>query len=59
MIKLEKGSEILIHDLAVLMAEAQTGEFGDFTNEKYPAPKVALREKLMELADNVVKGKYD
>lgn len=57
--KLEKGQEKLIEHLLELLTEAKNGEFGDFTNEKYPAPKIALREKLLLLADNVVQGIYD
>ena len=56
---IEKGQEVLIKDLEELLAEVKVGEFGDFTNKKYPAPKVALREKLLELSENVIKGKYD
>ena len=57
--KLENGTLVLIKDLEDLIVEAKNGEFGDFTNEKYPAPKVALRNKLSEMADNVIHGKYD
>ena len=56
---MEQGTKILITDLEVLLQEAKDGEFGDFTNNKYPAPKVALRNKLLELSENVVNGKYD
>lgn len=56
---MEKGQLVLIEDLKALLAEAEAGEFGDFSNQKYPAPKVALRGKLLELSDNVVSGKYD
>lgn len=54
-----KGDRLLIQDLQELLAEAMKGEFGDFTNKKYDAPKMALRFKLLELADNVMYGKYD
>lgn len=57
--KLESGSYALVEDLKALLKEAQNGEFGDFTNRKYPAPKITLRTKLLELAQNVVDGKYD
>ncbi len=56
---MEQGTQLLITDLEVLLQEAKDGEFGDFTNNKYPAPKSALHSKLTELADNVIKGKYD
>lgn len=56
---MEKGQEILIADLEALLQEAKDGEFGDFSNEKYPAPKVELAQKLFELRENVINGKYD
>jgi len=56
---LEKGTIILINDLKELLEEAEAGEFGDFTNNKYPAPKMALAEKLYCLRQNVINGKYD
>ena len=56
---METGQQALINDLKELLAEAEAGEFGDFTNKKYPAPKMALAEKLHELRQNVINGKYD
>lgn len=56
---LESGSQLLVTDLEVLLQEAKDGEFGDFSNNKYPAPKMTLRARLLELAENVVEGKYD
>lgn len=55
----DKGQVALIADLKVLLKEAEDGEFGDFTNEKYPAPKIALSQKFSELKANVIDGKYD
>ena len=57
--ELEKGTLVLIDDLETLSAEARAGEFGDFTNNTYAAPKIALREKFLEMAEAVVTGKYD
>lgn len=57
--ELEKGTRILITDLEILLQEAKDGEFGDFTNNKYPAPKMALANRLNELRENVINGKYD
>lgn len=54
-----KGDEFLIQCLEELLAEAKAGEFGDFTNDKYPAPKMALRNKFLRLADDVLKGAFD
>lgn len=56
---MEPGQEILITDLIELLREAEAGEFGDFSNEKYETPKITLKEKLLALAQNVVDGKYD
>jgi len=53
------GKKNLIEDLEYILEEAKRGEFGDFTNNKYPAPKIALRERLGDLSDNVVRGRYD
>jgi hypothetical protein len=53
------GHNALMEDLANLTKEAYDYEFHDFKNEKYGAPKIVLREKLLELAQNVVDGKYD
>lgn len=57
--EMEPGQKVLYDDLMELLDEVKAGEFGDFTNNKYPAPKVTLRVKLMELSNNVVEGRYD
>jgi len=57
--ELEPGTLVLIEDLEGLLEEAKAGEFGDFTNKKYAAPKMELRAALLALAENVVEGKYD
>ena len=57
--ELEPGQISLKEDLEELLAEVVAGEFGDFTNEKYPAPKIELRRKLLKMADNVLNGEYD
>ena len=54
-----KGHDNLINDLDGLLKEAISFAFHDFKNEKYDTPKVALRERLLKLAENVVDGKYD
>jgi len=56
---MEKGQHILQKDLEELLHEVRSGEFGDFTNNKYPAPKVELVNKLIDLQENVMRGKYD
>lgn len=57
--ELEPGQEVLVNDLKELLEEAEAGEFGDMTNEKYDLPKVELRRKLLKMADNVIHGNYD
>lgn len=57
--ELEKGTLYLIEDLEELLAEAKAGEFGDFTNTKYAAPKMVLVNKLIDLVENTKQGKYD
>ena len=54
-----QGHKNLIADLESLLGEARAGEFGDFTNNKYLAPKMALAEKLHGLRQNVIDGRYD
>lgn len=51
-------------DLKEIIDEALAGEFHDFHNNKYPAPKMALVEKLRDkgledLAQQVINGEYD
>ena len=57
--EIEKGQEILAIDLRELLQEVENGEFGDFTNDKYPTPKITLAQKFHELRQNVINGKYD
>ena len=56
---LEQGQWILANDLKELLAEVEKGEFGDFSNDKYAAPKMELVKKLEELKQNTLNGKYD
>lgn len=55
----EAGQKRLVEDLKALLAEAEAGEFGDFTNIKYATPKVVLATKLAELRECVINGRYD
>lgn len=57
--KQEKGQELLVQELKELLHEAEAGEFGDFTNSKYATPKIVLAEKLHNIRENVINGKYD
>lgn len=57
--KIDMGAQALITDLEHVLAEARAGEFGDFTNDKYDAPKMALANIFHQLRENVINGKYD
>ena len=54
-----EGDKKLIYRLENLLAEAKAGEFGDFTNNKYPAPKMELAQILHEIREEVINGQYD
>lgn len=54
-----EGNQKLINDLEHVLAEARAGEFGDFTNDKYETPKVALVNIIDQMRQNVINGKYD
>lgn len=54
-----EGDRFLIQKLEELLNEARLGEFGDFTNDKYPAPKIELRQKFLQLSEMVVNGDFD
>lgn len=56
---LEKGQVILVEDLTALLNEVKAGEFGDFSNNKYSAPKVELANQFYDLRQDVINGKYD
>ncbi len=56
---MEKGQLILIADLKELLAEAEAGEFGDYSNDRYASPKRELARKFDFLRNNVINGKYD
>lgn len=54
-----EGHKSLMLDLQILLQEADDFAFDDFKNEKYAAPKVALANRLEDLRQNVINGKYD
>lgn len=56
---MERGQEVLVEDLKKLLKEAEDGEFGEFSNKKYPTPKLTLADELYNLRMNVINGKYD
>ena len=49
----KNGHFNLRQDVGDLLSEVEKGEFGDFTNNKYPTPKMALVEKLDEIRKKV------
>lgn len=57
--KVSKGQKELVRDLELLLGEAKAGEFGDFTNTSYDAPKLSLANWFEKLRKNVIDGKYD
>ncbi len=56
---LKSGHDFLLEDLNNLLREAENFEFDDFKYKKYATPKVELYRKLLLIANNVKKGKYD
>lgn len=56
---MERGQEILVKDLEKLLDETKAGEFGEFSNRKYAAPKMELASRLYILRQDVINGKYD
>ena len=53
------GHDSLMIDLVALVADGMHFQFHDFKNEKDPAPKMALINRLQELIANTQDGKYD
>lgn len=54
-----EGHLKLLNDLSMLIYDAYHYEFHDFKNNKYATPKVILREKMLQIAENIIEGKYD
>ncbi len=55
----DQGHLNLLADIQDLLTEAYLGEFHDFANNKYAAPKMALADKLHKLRMGVIEGRYD
>jgi len=53
------GHEALILDLEALLNQAKVFQFHDFKSSAHATPKMALVERLNDLATNVKDGKYD
>ncbi|HQM43901.1 MAG TPA: hypothetical protein PLI72_09190 [Smithellaceae bacterium] len=49
----------LMQDLTELLRDVKNYEFDDFKNLKYATPKIALRNRLAKISENVINGKYD
>jgi len=49
----------LVNDITELLTSATDFQYHDFKNSIYPAPKLALVQKLEWLIKNVKSGKYD
>jgi len=56
---LDEGSQKLVADLEDMLTEAKAGEYGDFTNNKYAAPKMALVNQLDAMREKAINGEYD
>ena len=57
--KEDKGHDNLINDLEKLFEEAKNYAYHDFKNKEHALPKMVLKSILLDLADNVVEGRYD
>lgn len=55
----DKGTDALMSDLVYILDDAFHYEFHDFKNKKYPNPKMILRQRLLDMAQSVIDGKYD
>ena len=55
----DKGHSALITDLRDLLADAENCEFHDQLSTKYPAPKMALHERVLEIDKRMQEGNYD
>lgn len=55
----DTGDNALLSDITALYKEALAGQFHDFRNTDYPAPKMELVRKLNNLITNTKNGKYD
>lgn len=56
---MDNGHISLSCDIQSLLDEATAYQYHDFKNRTYPAPKLALIQKLEWLIKNAKEGKYD
>lgn len=55
----DAGHKLLIEDLKRILALAESFEFHDFRNVKFPAPKMELCNQIDRIKINVMQGAYD
>lgn len=55
----DKNHVKLITDLEKLLEQAKSFDFHDFKSTYYPAPKMALSNKLRVMRNDTLNGKYD
>lgn len=55
----DDGHILLLADIKAVQMNAEEGEYHDFANEKFPAPKMALVEHLRAMMDKAMNGAYD
>lgn len=59
MVDIELAHNKLVKELVTLANEAMAHQFHDFKSTDYPAPKMALAEKLRVLRRDIINGVYD
>lgn len=57
--EVDPGHLNLLHDTHKLFKKAENYEFHDFKNAEYATPKMQLRDQLLQMAENVIDGRYD
>ncbi len=57
--KKDSGHIALVDDVSALEEDAKNFEFHDFKSPSNPMPKVALVDRLNEILNKVLTGKYD
>lgn len=55
----DNNHEKLVHDLKLLLSEAESFQFHDFKNTKYAAPKSQLIAMLLDVCQRIKLGEYD
>jgi hypothetical protein len=55
----DDGHTLLLADIKALQLNAEDGEYHDFINKKFAAPKISLVEHLRDMMDKAMNGAYD